>query len=139
MPVRNPRNRPCPPPFCALHRPTPTHSDQTHCYNAHQHEIDSGEKGGPAVLLRQPPCNRYSRQRALPTETKAESGTSQSKGGTAVTLSNSGKRRLAVDLLGRDPGTKRYNPCCKRAVKSFVCPLSSELGLHRNSKDQNLE
>ena len=31
------------------------------------------------------------RQRALPTETKVESGTSQSKSGTSVNLSNSGE------------------------------------------------
>ena len=35
-------------------------------------------------------------RRALPTETQVESGMSQSKSGTAVNLSNSGKR----DLLG---------------------------------------
>ena len=35
-------------------------------------------------------------QRALPTETKVESGTFQSKAGTSVNLSNSGQRSRTV-------------------------------------------
>ena len=47
--------------------------------------------GAPAVPLRRPPHSREGGSgRALPTETKVESGTSQSKSGTSVNLSNSG-------------------------------------------------
>ena len=41
-------------------------------------------------------------QRALPTETKVESGTSQSKSATSIKLSNSGERAAGVDLLDED-------------------------------------
>jgi len=56
----------------------------------------------PFVSLRSPP-------RALPTETKVESGTSQSKSGTSVNLSNSGYRARRVGPIVLDDHGRPVN------------------------------
>ena len=70
--------------------------------------------------LREPLNEPFPFARALPTETKVESGTSQSKNGTSVNLSNSGKRKpVQRKHLGTGFRSTRdaSRPKCSSAVK----------------------
>jgi len=61
------------------------------------HLLDSGLTLALCLKRRPPHSGEGGSGRALPTETNVESGTSQSKSGTSVNLSNSGE--LAVTVL----------------------------------------
>ena len=63
-------------------------------------------------------------QRALLTETKVESGTSQTKGGTSVNLSTSGKETVTSALLGASSLPRDASLTHSQSWKSPEKPVS---------------